>query len=106
MPVTALKTLQEFQDLLKQDKTIVINFYTIALEACRLFLPIFERLANTETRLTFYNVDVDRDEGRDIAWEVGIGIMPAFIIFKDGRKVDEYAGYNELNLMDMLAKHS
>jgi len=45
---------------------------------------------------------VDVDELPDLAQEYGIRAMPTFMIFKDGKKVDELIGANPVKLEEKI----
>ena len=45
---------------------------------------------------------VDVDELPDLAQQYGIRAMPTFMIFKDGKKVDELIGANPVKLEEKI----
>lgn len=51
----------------------------------------------------FYKIDVD--EVSDVAQELGIRAMPTFMLFKNGKKVEEVVGANEKALRAAIEKH-
>jgi len=102
VPITSLK---QFQDLLKDGDEFVIDFWATWCGPCRMIRPVFEKLAGVKEyndKLKFFSVDVD--DQSDIAEEVGIRVMPTFMVFKDGKKVDEMSGAVPVNLTNMLKK--
>lgn len=96
---------------IKQDSYSVFDFWATWCGPCRQISPIFEKLSETATDVTFYKVDVDAVP--DVAQEVGIRAvssfvsynshsptdlnymkMPTFVLFKGGEKVKEIVGAN------------
>ncbi len=51
----------------------------------------------------FYKLDVD--EVPDVAQELGVRAMPTFMVFKNGEKVGEVVGANEVALRALVEKH-
>lgn len=52
--------------------------------------------------VTFAKIDVDAVP--DVAAELGIRAMPTFLLFKDGKKVDEMLGANPQGLQGLVQK--
>ena len=59
---------------------------------CKRIAPEVEALAEKMEGVRFYTMDVD--ESDDVAEELGVVAVPAFVFFKNGKKVGAYAGSN------------
>ncbi|GIJ91047.1 hypothetical protein Asppvi_010012 [Aspergillus pseudoviridinutans] len=104
MPVTAITSFEQFQDIINGDKPVVIDFWAEWCGPCRVISPFFEELSKESEfgDVEFYKVDVDQEER--VAQEVGIRAMPTFVVFKDGQKVDELIGVNQQGLQVLVRK--
>ena len=46
------------------------------------------------------------DEAGDIASEEGIQAMPTFIFYKNGNKLEDFAGADQNRIRNTIAKHT
>jgi thioredoxin 1 len=80
-----------FEDLLKSDKPIVIDFWAEWCGPCRMVGPIVEELAaEYEGKVTIGKVDVDNND--DITSKYGIRNIPTILFIKNGEVVDKQVG--------------
>lgn len=80
-----------FEDLLKSDKLIVIDFWAEWCGPCRMVGPIIEDLAKEyEGKVIIGKVDVDNND--DITSKYGIRNIPTILFIKDGEIVDKQVG--------------
>ncbi|PVF98583.1 thioredoxin-like protein, partial [Serendipita vermifera] len=68
-----------------QEKPILLGFTATWCSSCKLVAPIFAALDKQNPDLPFYNVDVDQAE--EVAEEVGIRMLPTFIIYTKGEQI-------------------
>ncbi|KNE67447.1 thioredoxin [Allomyces macrogynus ATCC 38327] len=90
MPITEIKSAQTFNDTIKGDKLVVVDFFATWCGPCRMIAPKFHDLANEFPDAVFLKVDVD--EVPDVASQCGISAMPTFHLYKRGEKVAEVVG--------------
>ncbi|KAG8906227.1 hypothetical protein FRC01_008089, partial [Tulasnella sp. 417] len=92
MTVTAITSLNEFNDKIKSGKPVIIDFWATWCGPCRVISPVLDQLSDKSeyTGIEFYKVDVDDQE--QISQEVGIKAMPTFILYQNGDKVTELVG--------------
>ena len=64
------------------------------------------RLSNKPENQKILFAKFDVDNVPDLAQELGIRVMPTFMLFKDGAKVEEFAGANPVALQKLIAKHA
>ncbi len=80
------------QEVLKSDKTAVIDFYAEWCGPCQMAAPIIDKLSEEyKDRLIIGKVNVD--EARDIAQRYGVMSIPTMIIFKNGEEIDRKVGF-------------
>lgn len=80
-----------FEDLLKSDKPLVIDFWAEWCGPCRMVGPIVEELAaEYEGRVTIGKVDVDNND--EITSKYGIRNIPTILFIKNGEVVDKQVG--------------
>lgn len=102
MGVTVISSKAQFDELIKGEKPVAIDFWATWCGPCRFISPEFEKLSEQYDGIEFYKLDVDDVE--DVAQEVGIRAMPTFMVFKNGERVDELIGAEPKKLGAMIAK--
>jgi thioredoxin 1 len=99
-------TEQNFdQEVLKNDKPVLIDFWAEWCGPCRMIGPIVEELAKEyDGKLKVGKVDVDSNQ--QIAIRYGIQSIPTLLIFKGGVVVEQIVGaVPKKHLMEKLQKH-
>ncbi|MBK5722500.1 thioredoxin [Dysgonomonas sp. Marseille-P4677] len=80
-----------FEDILKSDKPLVIDFWAEWCGPCRMVGPIVEELATEYAdRVTIGKVDVDNND--EITSKYGIRNIPTILFIKNGEVVDKQVG--------------
>lgn len=82
------------EEVLKSDKTVLIDFYADWCGPCRMMGPIVEEIANTVGE----NVKVGKvnvDDNQELAVKFGIMSIPTLIIFKNGKPVESLIGVRD-----------
>jgi thioredoxin 1 len=90
-----INSQQHLKTLLSENTYVFIDFTAVWCPPCRMIAPIFEKLADANTRdgkFVFAKVDVD--EQAAVAQEYGITAMPTFILLKDGKVAQSIRGAN------------
>ena len=103
MPVEYLKTKADYDNALKADKLVVIDFTASWCPPCKMIAPKFEALAEEHTDCNLHKVDVD--ENGEASQAAGIQCMPTFKFYKGGQEVDKLEGASEEKLKELIAKH-
>lgn len=83
---------QNFEkEVLKSDQPILVDFSAPWCPACKQMEPVMEELSKEyEGKVKIGHVNVD--ENQKLAQEYNIMGIPAFFVFKNGDKVDEFKG--------------
>ncbi len=80
-----------FQDTVKTNTVVVVDFYADWCGPCKLIAPIMEKLATEyDGKAKFTNVDVDHNP--TIADQFGIMSIPTLIVFKNGKPAERFVG--------------
>jgi thioredoxin 1 len=78
------------KDVLDQKGVVLVDFYAEWCGPCKITSPIIDELSEEKKDIKFFKVDVDKNS--DIASGYNIFSIPTFIIFKDGKPVNQFAG--------------
>lgn len=80
-----------FDDLLKSQTPVMVDFWAVWCGPCKMLAPTVETLADeNEGRLAVAKVNVD--ESPDLAAKFGIRGVPTLIFFKNGTEVKRIVG--------------
>ena len=100
--VEQIKTTEQFDTLLKDNKSVVVDFFATWCGPCKMVGPVVETVSEQLSDVKFVKVDVD--ELGDIASRYGIMSIPAIFAFKDGEKVGEQVGFAPEPMIKALAE--
>jgi thioredoxin 1 len=80
-----------FEEIIKTNKVVLIDFWAEWCGPCRMVGPIVEELAGEyEGKAMIGKLDVD--ENPDVCEKYGIRNIPTLLYFKDGEMVDKVVG--------------
>ena len=94
---------QEFEELIKENKPTLVDFFATWCGPCRMLSPILEQVeagANGE----FNVVKIDVDESYDVAKKFGIMSVPTMIIFKNGEEQEKIVGLRQKTQIEEAIK--
>ncbi|DBA03974.1 TPA: hypothetical protein N0F65_010627 [Lagenidium giganteum] len=84
------------------DKLVVVDFTASWCGPCKTMAPIFDELSAVHASSVFVKVDVDEFEA--LMHEFHVTSLPTFIVFKQGKKVDELSGAIPSALKSMVGR--
>ncbi len=89
------------QDVLNEEKPVVVEFFSRYCPYCRRFKPVYKKLAKKlEKEAKFVKLDVIRDEAnREFAHGKGVWRVPTVEVFYHGKIIGNITGYNGIDLV-------
>ncbi len=103
MIMNVIQNTTEYDELLKNNKSVFVDFYADWCGPCKMVGPIVEELSNEETDVKFVKVNVDNTP--DIAQRYGIMSIPTLLAFKDGELAGSIVGFQPKEVIkELVAK--
>ena len=99
-------TSSNFDEVVLQSAQLVlVDFWASWCGPCRLMMPVLEEISHEyEGRVLIAKINVD--EQQDLAQQHNILSIPTFLLFKQGKKVDQFSGaMSKEQLASRLAPH-
>lgn len=84
-----------FRTLLNGHTYLVADFFATWCPPCKAVAPVYEQLSAANSvpgKVAFTKINID--EQRELAAQFQISSVPTFIIFKDGKPIEEIKGAN------------
>lgn len=94
MSVMKLNNENFDEEVIKSNKTVIVDFYADWCGPCKMMSPILEDIAKEvgdKAKVCKVNVD----ECRDLAMEYDIMSIPTLIIFKNGKFINKLIGLHD-----------
>ncbi|MDD6735692.1 MAG: thioredoxin [Clostridiales bacterium] len=84
-------TGNNFNEIIKSDKPVMVDFWASWCGPCRMLAPVIDEIAEEYAgRITVGKVNVDSESA--LASQYAIVSIPTVIIFKDGKAVEKFVG--------------
>lgn len=90
MAVIKLESEREFDELLKEDMPVLVDFYADWCGPCRMQSPIVDAIAEENSDVAVAKLNVD--DVPEVAERFGIASIPTLLIFKGGALVKQFVG--------------
>ncbi|MBQ6052897.1 MAG: thioredoxin [Clostridia bacterium] len=78
------------EEVIKSEKTVLVDFWATWCGPCRMLAPVIEEISEERTDIKVCKVDVDEEP--ELAAEYGIQSIPTLIVFKDGKAINKSIG--------------
>ncbi len=85
-----IENIQQFAELVKQDKPILLDFYADWCGPCQTLLPIVDDLAKENEDYEIVKINVDNNQ--ELASRFQVRSIPALFFIKDKTVVDRIQG--------------
>lgn len=86
-----VKNEEDFDQILKDNEAVFVDFYADWCGPCKMVSPIVEELAGERTDVKFIKVNVD--DVPEVAERFGIMSIPTLIYFKNGEVAGQTLGF-------------
>lgn len=100
-----IKTTEQFEEIIKDNKNVIIDFWSDWCSPCKAMLPIFSELNDEFKDVIFAKVQVN-DETRPILSKLKIMSLPTLIFFKDGYINEGVSGFHDKDGIIELIKRN
>jgi len=96
-------TKENFEsEVLKSDKTVLVDFWASWCGPCRMIAPIVDEIAEENAAIKVGKVNVDEQE--ELAMRYGIMSIPTLIVFQNGEIKTQSMGVQpKAAILEMLA---
>ena len=74
-------TKDSFQEAIRPDNTLIVDFWAPWCGPCRGFAPVFEKAAQTHPDITFAKVNTDVEQ--ELAGALGLRSIPTLMVFRE-----------------------
>ena len=79
------------EEILKSDKTVLIDFYADWCAPCKMLSPIIEQVAEENNDIKVVKINVD--ELQEIAIKYEVMSIPTLVVIKNGQEVNRSVGF-------------
>lgn len=90
MSVIDVKTADFETEVLKSDKTVLVDFWAVWCGPCRMLSPVVDQVAEENSDIKVCKVNVDEEQ--QLAIKYGVMSIPTLLVFKGGELVNQSVG--------------
>ncbi|MDL2283411.1 thioredoxin [Odoribacter sp. OttesenSCG-928-G04] len=96
-----------FNELIKGDKPVLVDFFATWCGPCKMMSPILDELKKTEgDRIHVLKIDIDKAVNQQIVSQHQIQSVPTFLLYKNGKVVWRKSGVIQLpSLKEIVEKY-
>ena len=85
-------TAAEFENVIKNNQIVVVDFFAPWCGPCRMMHPIIEEVSEEYANIQFVKIDID--DAIEVANQQNIQVVPTIIAYKNGVEFSRIRGYN------------
>ena len=103
--VVKIKTMASFQEMIRSDKPVLVDFFAEWCGTCKMMAPILKQAKDSlGDQATIIKVDVDKNP--QAAQQFGVQGIPTLILFKNGQVKWRQSGVVPANaLVEVIKQH-
>ena len=90
MSVIDVKTADFETEVLKSDKTVLVDFWAVWCGPCRMLSPVVDQVAEENPNIKVCKVNVNEEQ--QLAIKYGVMSIPTLLVFKGGELVNQSVG--------------
>lgn len=91
--------MKQFDDIIKSDKPVLVDFYATWCGPCRVMAPILTELKKkVGEKASIIKIDVDEQEGLSLRYNVQS--VPTLMVFKNGELLWRESGVHQANQLE------
>ena len=84
-------TSENFEELvLKNEKTVLLDFSAVWCGPCQMIAPVIHEIAEENKDIVVGKIDVDNDT--PLAIKFGVSSIPTLVVMKNGQEIDKAVG--------------
>ncbi len=83
-------TKENFEEIKKSEKTVLLDFYADWCGPCRMVSPIVDEIAEENPQYLVGKINVD--DQPELAAAFGVNTIPTLVVLRDGKIVNQSAG--------------
>ena len=89
-------------EVLKSDKTVLVDFYADWCGPCKMLSPIIEEFSNENNDVKFVKINVD--ENQELAIQYEVMSIPTLVVIKEGKQINKSVGLINKETLENLIK--
>lgn len=101
MKVLEIMSNQFEEEVLKSDKTVLVDFYADWCGPCKMLSPIIDEIANENNHLKVCRINIDANQ--DLAVQYQVMSIPTLVAIKNGKEINRAVGVlPKKDILEML----